>query len=411
MAKPTKTDLPPASSPEPSIETPASETRAPVVLQVLPRLEAGGVERGAIDVAIALKKAGWGAVVVSAGGAMARELERHDIPHVILPVHSKNPMVMFRNIGRLQRVIKEYGANIIHARSRAPAWAAERAAKKAGIHFITTFHGTYGAKGVAKQLYNAVMTRGERVIAISEFIASHTQDHYRLGREYIRMIHRGVDVGLFNPENVTQERMIQLSTRWQLPDDRQVILMPGRFARWKGHELVIEALARLGRRDVLCVMVGVDTASKDYISTLESSAKAHGVEDLLRFVDYSRDLPAAYMLSDVVVSAASKPEAFGRVLAEALAMGRPVVGPAHGGALEIVNDKKTGWLYTPGNSEALAGALHAALSLNAGARHRLATEAMNTIRENFTNDRMCAQTLGVYSELLWDEDAPEGTVV
>jgi glycosyltransferase involved in cell wall biosynthesis len=394
MAKPTKTDLPPASSPEPSIETPASETRAPVVLQVLPRLEAGGVERGAIDVAIALKKAGWGAVVVSAGGAMARELERHDIPHVILPVHSKNPMVMFRNIGRLQRVIKEYGANIIHARSRAPAWAAERAAKKAGIHFITTFHGTYGAKGVAKQLYNAVMTRGER-----------------LGREYIRMIHRGVDVGLFNPENVTQERMIQLSTRWQLPDDRQVILMPGRFARWKGHELVIEALARLGRRDVLCVMVGVDTASKDYISTLESSAKAHGVEDLLRFVDYSRDLPAAYMLSDVVVSAASKPEAFGRVLAEALAMGRPVVGPAHGGALEIVNDKKTGWLYTPGNSEALAGALHAALSLNAGARHRLATEAMNTIRENFTNDRMCAQTLGVYSELLWDEDAPEGTVV
>ncbi|MDX1486540.1 MAG: glycosyltransferase family 4 protein [Alphaproteobacteria bacterium] len=393
---------------DPSIDAGASEERLPVVLQVIPELNGGGVERGTVDIAIALKAAGWGSVVASAGGAMVRQLARSEVAHVTLPLKSKNPLVMHANIRRLKQVIRRHGVDIVHARSRAPAWSAEAAAKRTGARFVTTVHGTYDAASVFKRRYNAVMMRGERVIAISRFIARHIQDTYGLDPALIRMIHRGVDLDVFAPARVTQERMIQLATNWKLPDDRQVILMPGRFSRWKGHQLLVEALALLDRRDVLCVMVGADTSSKDYLAAIEKRARDLHVLELLRFVDFSRDLPAAYMLSDVVVSAATRPEAFGRTLAEALAMGRPVVGPDHGGAQEILSDGGIGWLFEPGDAGSLAAALQAALSLNSGARHRFAEEAVRWIRAEFANERMCAETLAVYEDVLFGAGAGEG---
>lgn len=399
---------PSAVGAEPSTEGHAPEGRAPTVLQVLPELDGGGVERGTVDIAIALKKAGWGSVVASAGGAMVGALKRHDIPHEILPLQSKNPFVMRANVGRLVSLVEKYGVDILHARSRAPAWSAEAAARRTGSHFVTTIHGTYATNGSFKRRYNAVMTRGERVIAISEFIAAHIKATYDMDSARLRIIHRGVDTEVFAPSKVTQERMIQLANGWKLPDDRQVILMPGRFSRWKGHLVLVEALSRLGRDDVLCVMVGADTSSADYLSRIEKQARQHDVLGLVRFVDFTRDLPAAYMLSDVVVSASIRPEAFGRTIAEALAMGRPVVGPDHGGCKEIVAQGQTGWLFTPGNAESLAQALHAALSLNSGARHRLAEEAMRVIRSDFTNARMWAETQAVYEEVLFGAGAGEG---
>ncbi len=398
----------PLAGADPSTEDGTPEARAPVILQVVPALEAGGVERGTIDIAVGLKEAGWGAVVASSGGAMVRTLDRHGIPHVPLPLQSKNPIVMRANVARLRKVIRQYGADIVHARSRAPAWSAEAAARREGSHFVTTVHGTYSTASALKRRYNAVMMRGERVIAISNFIADQVQDTYGVDQTRLRIIHRGVDVEVFAPASVTQERMIQLATAWKLPDDRQVILMPGRFSRWKGHQLVVEALAKLDRRDVICVMAGADTASGDYLSAIEKKARELKVLELVRFVDFTRDMPAAYMLSDAVVSASTRPEAFGRTLAEALAMGRPVVGPEHGGAPEIIGDGGIGWLFPPGDAGGLAEALAAALSLNSGARHRLADEAMRWIRAEFANPRMCADTLAVYEEVLFGAGAGEG---
>lgn len=398
-----------AAGADPNTEDAVPEGRVPVVLQVLPALQGGGVERGTIDLAIALKEAGWGSIVASAGGDMVRVLSRHQIPHVTLPLGSKNPFVMRANVGRLIRVVRNHGADIVHARSRAPAWSAEAAAKRTGAHFITTVHGAYAANGPFKRRYNAVMTRGERVIAISQFIAGHILESQNVDPARLRVIPRGVDRGVFTPDKVSPERMIQLANDWKLPDDRQVILMPSRFSRWKGHELLIDALGRLGRSDVICVMVGADTASSDYLSGIEKRARLGRVLPMLRFVDFTRDLPAAYMLSDVVVSASTRPEAFGRTLAEALAMGRPVVGPDHGAAKEIINHGTTGWLFQAGDAESLAAALRTALSLNSGARHRLAEEAMVTVRQNFTSDRMCADILKVYEEVLFGEGAEEGT--
>ena len=397
-----------AAGVDPNTEGEVREGRAPVVLQVLPELRGGGVERGTIDIAIALKEAGWGCVVASAGGDMVGALSRNQIPHVTLPLQSKNPFVMWANVGRLARVIRNHGVSVIHARSRAPAWSAKAAAKRTGAHFITTIHGTYATNGIFKRRYNSVMARGERVIAISEFIATQILNTQGVDPARLRTIHRGIDLDLFTPGNVSPERMIQLANAWNLPDDRQLILMPGRFSRWKGHELLIDALARLGRGDVLCVMVGADTASSDYLSAIEKCARERHVLEMVRFVDFTRDLPAAYMLSDVVVSASTKPEAFGRTLSEALAMGRPVVGPDHGGAKEIIAQGQTGWLFEPGDAESLAEVLDTALSLNSGARHRLAEEAMANARVNFANERMCADTLKVYEEVVFGGDTGEG---
>ncbi|HEU0071953.1 MAG TPA: glycosyltransferase, partial [Alphaproteobacteria bacterium] len=238
----------------------------PTVLQVLPALgsangAAGGVERGTVDVAKALVAAGWNAIVASEGGPLARELDRVGAKHVTLPLASKNPFVMRKNVGRLRDVIAAQGVDIVHARSRAPAWSAEAAAKKEGVHFMTTFHGTYGAKSPLKRAYNAVMTRGERVIAISEFIADHIRATYKIDEARIRVIHRGVEVAHFDPARVSQERIIQLAAGWRLPEDRRIVMLPARLSRWKGQGLLLEAIAKLGRRDLFALFVGVGSGS------------------------------------------------------------------------------------------------------------------------------------------------------
>ena len=386
---------------ESSTEAGAAETRTPAVLQVLPRLVAGGVERGTVDIAAALVKAGWRSLVASSGGPMVRELERAGARHFALPLHSKNPLVMRANAGRFFDLIGDHGVDIVHARSRAPAWSAEAAARRAGAHFVTTFHGTYSAGSAFKRLYNAVMVRGERTIAISDFIAGHIQDAYRVKPDKIRVVHRGVDIDQFDPRRVGDERMVELAKRWQLADDRPMIMLPARLSRWKGQGLLIEALARLGRRDVQCLLVGSDLGSAAHRREIETLIAGHGLGEVVRVIEHCQDMPAAYMLSDVVVSASTRPEAFGRVVAEAQAMGRPVVATDHGGARETVIANETAWLVPPADPDAMAAALRKTLALNGEEREKLAQRAMAHIRENFTTARMCAKTLAVYAEILF----------
>jgi glycosyltransferase involved in cell wall biosynthesis len=372
----------------------------PVVLQVLPALVTGGAERGAIDVAAALHQAGGTPLVASAGGPMARELERWRIPHFTLPLDSKNPLVMLRNVDRLSRIIREHDVDIVHTRSRAPAWSALGAARRTGVPFMTTFHAPYNFSGKLKRFYNSVMARGDRVIAISEFIRDHILTNYEIDPARIRVIHRGIDINNFSPDHVSPERVIQLAKAWRLPDDHQVIMLPGRLTRWKGQTVLIDALAKLGRRDVLCLMVGSDQGRTGYRQELEEQTKRLGLESVVRLVDHCNDMPAAYMLADVVVSASSDPEAFGRVIVEAQAMGRPVIVTNHGAVRETVIAGETAWAVPPNDADALAEALADALSLDAGQRAILGERAMAYVNARFTRDRMCADTLAVYGELL-----------
>lgn len=374
---------------------------APGILQVLPALGvAGGVERGTVDVAKALVAAGWRAVVASQGGPLVREIERAGAVHVTLPLASKNPFVMSKNIGRLRAVIAEQSIDIVHARSRAPAWSAEAAAKRAGVHFMTTFHGTYSIGMSLKRIYNAVMTRGERVIAISNFIADHMKQTYRVDPGKIRVIHRGVDTNQFDPARVSQERIIKLANQWRLPEDRHIVLLPGRLSPWKGHEVLIEALARLRRKDLFVILLGVGGGHRKLREEIEGTILRARMEGSVRLIDECRDMPAAYMLADIVVAPSTRPEAFGRIAIEAQAMGRPIITTDHGGGRESVIKGDAGILVPPGDVGALAAAITQIVALDGAARDRYGREAIAHVRAHFTNDAMCAATLAVYDELL-----------
>lgn len=382
---------------------PALRPGVPTVLQVLPSLVTGGVERGASDMARAIEAAGLNAVVMSAGGPMADALVADGLRHLKAPVASKNPAVMLRNAGRIACAAAATGAAVIHARSRAPAWSALIAARRANLPFVTTFHGTYNFRGRIKRWYNSVMTRGDRVIAISDFIAGHIAAHYDCPAERVRIIPRGIDAAVFDPAAVPAERVAALRAQWGVAEDRPVVMLPARLARWKGHAVLVRALARM-ERDCLCLMVG-GAGHADYRGEMEGLAASLGTGPRVRFVGDCRDMPAAYALADVVVSASTDPEAFGRVAVEAQAMARPVVATAHGASPETVIDLErdpeggTGWLVPPGDAQALAAALDLALALPAPARAAIGARGRANVLARFTRAAMCAATLQVYAEV------------
>lgn len=379
---------------------------APVtILQVLPALGgSGGVERGTVEIAGCISKRGWRSLVASNGGERVYQLQRAGAQHFELPLHSKNPLTMYANIARLERLIRTHNVDIVHVRSRAPAWSAYFACKRTGAGFVTTFHGTYGAHGGLKRIYNSVMAKGERVIAISSFIAGHLKQLYGAAGDKIRVIHRGVDIETFDQNKVSAERVVQLAQNWRLEDGFPVVMLPGRLTRWKGQTVFIEAVAELGRADIRCVLVGSAQGRSGFRKELERLIDRNGLNSVVRIVDHCDDMPAAYMLADVVVSASTDPEAFGRIGIEAQALGRPVVAPDHGGARETIVPGQTGWLVPPGDKAALANALRAALGLSKEERQAFAERAVENVRENFSKDAMCAKTLRVYEEVLADHD-------
>ena len=388
----------------PAIEpnTTVAETKdKPAVLQILPSLETGGVERGTVDIARALVQAGWTSLVASSGGIMVREVQRAGAVHIDLPADSKNPLVMRRNVKRIAELVRLYNVDILHARSRAPAWSALAAANRTGVHFVTTFHGNYTARNPVKRWYNSVMARGHRVIAISEFIAEQVCSRYGADPEKVRIIPRGVDTSLFDPAAVSAQRVIQLAEQWRLPDDYRIVMLPGRLTRWKGHWVLIEALARLeDRTNLRCILVGSDQGRSGYVRELESEIARRGLQGVVQIVGDCRDMAAAFMLADVVVSTSIEAEAFGRVIAEAQAMGRPVIATDHGAARETVAQGETGWLVAPGDASALAAALREALGLAPSAREALAGRVIANVRNDYTKELMCERTLTVYEEVL-----------
>jgi len=373
----------------------------PTVLQILPALGgSGGVERGTVEIAGAISQAGGRALVASEGGLLVHDLTRVDAEHFTLPVASKNPVVMYRNISRLVELIKRERVDIVHVRSRAPAWSAYLACQRTKVPLVTTFHGTYAISNWLKRKYNSVMTYGERMIAISTFIGGHVRRHYGVPVDRIRVIHRGVDIDRFDPEKVSAERVIKLANDWRLPDGVPIIMLPGRLTRWKGQLVLIDAIAALGRTDIRCLLVGSDQGREDYRRELEKKIMSHNLEEVVRIVDHCDDMPAAYKLTDLVISASTDPEAFGRVVCEGQAMGRPVIASDHGGSRETILPGVTGWLTPTGDSVALASAIETALKLDHAARTKLALIAIDHIRTNFSKTQMCDKTLDVYNEVL-----------
>ncbi len=373
--------------------------KQPVILQVLPELRSGGVERGTIEMARAIKKAGGRPIVASQGGAMVSQLSHSGILHLHLPLASKNPLTIRKNAKKLAKIIKEHNVNIVHARSRAPAWSAWLACKRTKCHFVTTFHGTYGLKGSMKRWYNSIMTRGARVIAISHFIANHIQTNYRIDPTNLRIIHRGVDLKLFNPFAHSPQRMIEITKEWRLPEELPLILFPGRITRWKGQDVFLKALALLPHRNFFAIILGDDKGHGAYRQELEALITQLGLEGHVRMARHTNYVSEAYMLSRVVVATSLEPEAFGRVVLEAQAMGKPVIATNHGGPQETVIADVTGWLIEPGKEDVLSMYIEHALKLDDETMHWMAEQGVINARQ-FSVEMMCQNTLNVYSELL-----------
>lgn len=370
-------------------------------MQILPRLEAGGVERGTIEITRGLVAAGYKAIVVSEGGRLAYQVESAKGMHITLPVASKNPFTMLFNVFRIRKLINKYNVDIVHARSRAPAWSAYRAALKTRAKFVTTFHGTYSIGNWFKRKYNSVMVLGERVIAISDFIKEHILENYECEPDRIRVIHRGVDIEQFHPEKVNHRRIMQMLDKLNVPEDKQIVLLPGRFARWKGHEVLLRALVPLNKDDYYCLLVGDYQRNPSYRRELEKLIKELDLVGSVRIVGHMVDMPAVYAISNIVVSAStSQPEAFGRIAVEGQAMGKMVVATDHGGACETILPNKSGWLVEPGNVEALSAGINKALNLSDQMRKRVANKAIGHIRKEFSVVQMIEKTLAVYQELL-----------
>lgn len=374
--------------------------KTPVVMQIIPELGPGGAEQGCIDVAQALVQAGARALVVSAGGPRVGEIIRAKAEFIPMPVHSKNPWEMYCNINRLKRLITAWNVDIVHVRSRAPAWSAYYACKGTNAHFMTTVHAPYNQGGSFKNAYNSIMTKGERVIVISNHVGRYVTENFNVDPKRLRLIHRGIALDRFHPTMVGMQRMATLLRDWRIEDGAQIILLPGRITRWKGHHVLLEAMARLQRPDVFCVLLGSDQGRTEYRAELEAQIEKLNLTGQVRIIDHCNDMPAAYMISTVIVSASTDPEGFGRIPVEAQAMGRPIIATDHGGAQETIQRGETGWLIPPGDSGAMAEALRQALALTPQQRAVLATKSMNHVAMNFTREKMCDDTLSVYAELL-----------
>jgi len=378
----------------------AANSPYPVVLQVLPALDGGGVERGTVEITAAIAQAGGRPLVASAGGRLVGSVERGGGRHVKLPLDSKSPWRIWRNAAALERLIRAERVDIVHARSRAPAWSAWLAARRAGVHFVTTYHAPYGEDFAGKRQYNAVMAKGEIIIAISHFIARLIGERHGVPAARIRIIPRGVDPALFDPAKVARDRMVRLAGQWRVPDGMPTVMLPGRLTRWKGQTILIEALALMRRRDACVVLVGGDQGRRKYAAELVALAERLGVGERVRLVGHCDDMAAALMLSDVVVSASTAPEGFGRVVIEAQAMGRVVIGSDHGGAAETIEQGATGFKVPPADPRALAAALDAALDMPEEARASLGAAARQAVCEKYTVAAMQAATIQVYRDVL-----------
>jgi glycosyltransferase involved in cell wall biosynthesis len=374
------------------------------ILQVIPELDAGGAERTTIDIAAAVKAAGGTAIVVSEGGRLEGELKETGAELITLPVASKNPFTILSNAGKLEKIIRERNVSALHARSRAPAWSAYFAARSAKIPFITTYHGAYKHAGWLKKQYNGVMAAGDMVIANSEFTADAIIAAYHIPKKKLAIIPRGSDFSAFDRDKIAPGRIAASRAAWAVDASTPVILLPGRLTRWKGQLVLIAAMSRLrdeGRLGNAVAILAGDAQGRDaYVEEVKTTIANARLDSQVRIVGHVEDMPAAYATSTLVVSASTDPEAFGRVIVEASAMGLPVIATDHGGARETVIDKPsdivTGWLTPPGDAKALADAIATALALPAEERAAMGARGSAFVRVRYSREAMCRATLQVY---------------
>jgi len=383
-----------------SLPAETADIRRPLsILQIVPELEEGGVECETVEMAAYLVRNGHTSLVASQGGRMVATLAKQGSTHLCYPyVGEKSPRSLV-HILSLRTLMQRQQVDILHLRSRLPAWIGYLAWLSLPRHarpgLVTTFHGVYSVNA-----YSAIMTRGERIIAVSNSIKDHILENYPVPEQRIEVIYGGFDDNLFDPEAVGLERMVAVRSAWRLDGvDAPVIFFPGRITRLKGHALFIQSLAMIKSRNWIAVCAGDVNENPSLVQELKGNIATKGLDGRVFFTGYCTDMPAALMAANMVVSPSIKPESFGRTAVEAQAMGKPVIASAHGGSLETVRDVTSGLLVPPGDAAALAAAMTQLLSDTTLAA-RLGRAGYRYARDRFIASDMYERTLNLYTRLV-----------
>ena len=377
------------------------------VLQVIPKLGYGGAETGCYDIAHYLPENDCGSFIVTSGGELLKFIDKKKVKIIKLPVHSKNPLIIFINFLALVAIILVKNISIVHARSRAPAWSCLLAAKITGRKFVTTFHGTYNFNNKIKKFYNSVMVRSDLIIAGSNFIFSHIKDNYTKylnAKKKLLVIFRGINVDYFDPTTKLDSDEKKLLKKWQIEKDKKIILLPGRLTGWKGQEVFIEAInlvnIELGYEAFYAVILGSDQGRDLYKKKLIRITEQHRLNNQVKFIDHCNDMALAYKVSDIVISASIEPEAFGRVAVEAQSMEKPIIASDIGGSNETIIDEKTGFLFESNNAKSLSKKILKVLSMDEIRLQSIGKEGRKNIIQKFNVEKMCFSTYSEYKRIL-----------
>ena len=377
------------------------------VLQVIPKLGYGGAETGCYDIAHYLPENGCESFIVTSGGELTKFVDKKKVKLIKLPVHSKNPLLILINTILLIGIILFFKISIVHARSRAPAWSCLFATKLTNRKFVTTFHGTYNFSGNLKKFYNSVMVRSDLIIAGSNFIFSHIKENYSeflKSQKKFLVIFRGINVDYFDSSTKLENDEINLLKKWNINDEKKIILMPGRLTSWKGQELFIEAInlvkIELGYEAFHAVILGNDQGRDLYKKKLIRLTEQYHLTNQIKFIDHCEDMALAYKVSDIIVSASIEPEAFGRVAVEAQSMEKLVIASNIGGSNETIIDEKTGFLFKSGDAESLSKKIIHGLTMDETSRNLMGKEGRNNIIKKFNVEKMCFSTYSEYKRLL-----------
>ena len=377
------------------------------VLQVIPKLGYGGAETGCFDLAHFLNENNCKSYIVTSGGPLLKYINRKKVKVIRLPVQSKNPLLILLNSIVLIFIIFFLNINIVHARSRAPAWSCLFATKITRRKFVTTFHGTYNFKSSLKKWYNSVMVRSDLIIAGSNFIFSHIQKNYStyLNEEKkFLVIFRGINTEYFNPKKIKDSDKTLLRKKWKIDNDKKVILLPGRLTGWKGQEMFIDSIRNLKENspdlNFIAIILGSDQGRKIFKKKLIRLVEQYRLNNEVLFVEHLELMPIAYEISDVVVSTSIEPEAFGRVSVEAQAMEKPILASNIGGSNETIINEKTGFLFEAGNSKNLSEKLSEILNLSEVTRNGIGAEGRKNVKVKFNVEKMCNSTYSEYKKLI-----------
>ena len=377
------------------------------VLQVIPKLGYGGAETGCFDIAHYLPENNCESFIVTSGGELLKFVDKKKVKIFKLPVHSKNPLLIFINSIILIGIILLNNISIVHARSRAPAWSCLIASKITGRKFVTTFHGTYNFKTNLKKFYNSVMVRSDLIIAGSNFIFSHIKENYSMylkDKKKFLVIFRGINVDYFDSSTTLENDEKKLLKQWDIEKDKKIILLPGRLTSWKGQEVFIEAVnlinTELGYEAFYTVILGSDQGRELYKKKLIRLSEQYRMSKQIRFIDHCKNMALAYKVSDIIVSASNEPEAFGRVSVEAQSMGKPIVASNIGGSNETVIDEKTGFLFESNNAKSLSKQILRVLNMDETSLKMMGIEARKNVTQRFNVEKMCFSTYSEYKRLL-----------